>query len=175
MLRKFLITWVIGITALMGCKKEDTTPSNNNNNNNNTSSDKRDMAVGKYNCKQYVYIKAGAMMQLTDSSAYEIEIKKHVSDTTKIEIYKDNQILLNTANVKYLTGNNKIITFDIPSQNYTYQGTARTSTGEPYFFTGSGYTHGGYDDNIKKCQFAIIHAADSPSFSVVHRFDCNKK
>lgn len=179
MFQRVLLAWILGLVVMVSCKKEDTTPNNNsnssNNNNNTTSSDKRDMAVGRYDCKQYVYTKAGAMLTLTDSAAYEIEIKKHASDTTKIEIYKGSQLLFNTSNVKYLTGNNKVITFDIPSQDYTYQGTARPSSGEPYFFTGSGYTHGGYIDSTKVCQFAINHAADSPGFSIVHRFNCTKK
>lgn len=177
MLRIILWTAVVIVTLLWSCKKEDTTPSNNNNNNTNQNpiSDKRDIAVGRYDCKQYVYSKAGAMLQLLDSSAYEIEIQKHPSDTTKIQIYKGSQILLNTSNVQTLTNNNKVLTFDIPAQKMTYQNIERDVTGELYFFTGSNYKHGGYIDSTKVCQFAVNHAADTPNFTIVHRFNCNKK
>lgn len=172
MYRIILFSLIIGLTILLSCKKEETTP---NNNNNNSLTDKRDIAVGKYDCRQYVYSKQGSMLQLIDSLIYEVEIKKHASDTTKIEIYKGTQILLNTQNVQTLTNNTKVLTFDIPAQKMTYQGIERDVTGELFFFTGSSYKHGGYIDSTKVAQFAVNHAADTPGFSIVHRFNCIKK
>ncbi len=174
-MRKYFLILVLGFTILFSCKKEKNEPDNNNNINNNIPTDKRTMALGLYNCKQYIYNKSGAMMQLMDSSAYEIEIKKHATDTTKIEIFKGTQLLFNTSNVQLLSSNNKVLTFDIPAQKYTYLGTERDVTGEPYFFTGSSYKHGGYIDSTKMCQFAVSHPGDYTGFTIVHRFNCTQK
>ena len=95
--------------------------------------------------------------------------------SNKIEIFKGTQLLFTTNNVQVLATNNKVITFDIPAQKLMYQGIERDVTGEIYFFTGSGYKHGGYIDSTKVCQFAVIHPGDFTGFSFVHRFDCRKK
>jgi PBP1b-binding outer membrane lipoprotein LpoB len=177
-MKKIVTSVLLSLVLFVSCKKEENNPSsniNNNNNNNNQPTDKRDMAEGKYDCKQYVFSKAGASMVLMDSAAFEIEIKKHATDTTKIEIYKGTQLFFNTNNVKTLTTNNKILTFDIPAQKMTYLNIERDVTGEPYFFTGSNYTHGGYVDSTKVCQFAVSHPGDYSGFTTVHRFNCVKK
>jgi len=176
-MKKYFLTFLLIAAVSFSCKKEETPPTNNNNNNNNNNNptDKRELAVGKYDCKQYVYSKSGAMMQLTDSAFYEIEIKKYATDTSKIDIFKGTQLLFNATNVKTLSSNNKVLTFDLAAQKLMYLGIERNVTGEPYFFTGSNYTHGGYIDSTKVCQFAVSHPGDYTGFTIVHRFDCTKK
>lgn len=162
------------VSCMVSCKKDEVN-NNTNNNNNNTTSDKRDMMVSKYDCTHKVYSKAGASMGLMETKTYEISVQKDNSDASKIKILKNDTLIVYGTNVDYLSGDNKTLVFDIPSQKYTYLGIERNVVGDLYFFTGSNYKHGGYADTSKTLKFAFTHPADYSGYEIVHRFDAVKK